>query len=103
MPVRHLQLGLTFDQYDQIAAVGLAREHHRPEYRTFHKSVIARQIEPAGRVALAARLVAGNAPPLEDRRNIIGVADLRLLGASLAKRRRERRTGYREHTGSDTG
>ena len=103
VPIRHLQFCLTLDQHDQIAAVGLTRKHHRPEFRTFHQSVIAGQIKPAGIIALAAGLMAGNTPTLEDRRDILSVTHLRLLRARLSEWWRKGCPGYRQHTDGNAG
>src|SRR5208337_382200 len=45
--------------------VGLARNHHRPEFGPLHQPVVTRQIEPACVVTFAARLMARCTPSLE--------------------------------------
>ena len=56
MSKRHSNFCPAVDEYNKIAAIRLARDHHRSEPGTFHQSVITRQIEAAGIVTFTARI-----------------------------------------------
>src|SRR5579859_1686714 len=100
--VGHADLAAALDQHDQIAAVGLPRNDHRAEFCAFDHRVVARQIEPAGLKTLPPWLMAGDAPALHDRRDVLRVADARLLGAGRARQWRQGCAGERQ-TANRTG
>ena len=70
VPEGHLNFGLARYQYEQIALIRFAGNHHRSEFGTLHQTIIARQIETASGVALAAGLVARFTIAFENRRDV---------------------------------
>ena len=93
MSKRHSNFCPAVDEYNKIAAIRLARDHHRSELGTFHQSVITRQIEAAGIVTFTAGLMTRYAISLENGDDVFGEAYLTLLRAGALKRRHKRCSG----------
>ena len=70
MPVWHLNFCLARYQYVQIALIRFAGNYHRSEFGTLHQTIVARQIESARGVTLAAGLVARFTISLENRHHV---------------------------------
>ena len=71
---------------DEAACVGLSRYHDRPEFGPFHQTVVTRKIKSARLIALSTRLMAGDAPSLDDRDDVVGVTQPKLSRAGLVNR-----------------
>ena len=85
-------------QPHQIARVGITRNDSWTKFGALHHALIRAEIEPTLLVALAAGLVTVDAPPFEDRENILLEARWRLGGAY-----RIRAPGKRNHAAKNGG
>jgi hypothetical protein len=72
----HAQLwrGAPIEQPNQVAAVWITGNDHRPVFGTLHHPLICRKVKPAFFVAGAARLVTAHTSALEDRQYVLGEA-----------------------------
>src|SRR5262249_44815347 len=103
LPVWHAHFGgaAPVEQPHEVAAVGIARDHHGTVLGALHHALVAREIETAFLECFRSLLVAAHAAAAKDRHHVFGEAR-RFGRAGLARLFREagreqRHRGDRDH------